>query len=762
MAAGETEKEEVEEVPKECIICHDTKGSLICCAICKGKLAHATCLEKGKLYTIYNEKYKAYFCGECKESKSEAVNKMISEKSQKLAAKPQTPLAADDKQNSQNPPTRAFSSLTLGTKAKTTKTVENVASPAHTPEIGDFFSQNARLQRDVGFDENLELEKRKKALEDAYVQVEETKGKYFNANTKLQLASDDLVTFQKKFPETNGPDSRQTQGQVLTSTVMRCNLCRHDIQSDHQILRCVRCKDAVHYKCGLVDLQLRVIKTQDNRSYKCCKCVINEIHDKSLNDHNEGPGHSTLHATNLEDIQLPVEMANSPNERERFSNIPYNDNPNITIAENMQRSMDERNFEKLKKELKTLPVVTDTGLTWKNFYNAYKDSKHYFKPYINAQRIRDAIQCKEIKEQGGDSLFQPESCDATIDFLNELYSDTTSYMLKKLTDLLSTRISNWHDYDQVLKYLINALNFTTLQNSIGNPNAACNIEWITRIADKLPFEHKTAWHQLCYEKKKQRLPETFKDLELFLRDRIAYVNMVKRDHMFFKSSDVTDKKSNKPPVNRSQKSFNNTQSKKEAWDYRCWVCGKDDHIVRDCRIVKEKDGKEIFILASKLKICIACGREKYVPGQPCSSQKSPSECRNCPGKRHWLTVCPRRKGKKITKSADTASHSQKDNRNKGYNNNHVEESPTQQAMQYPQHDSLPIDYHQRPMLMPPPTQNNNNHSQNDPDYGAEFVAHNSNYSLNLRENSWQQGNNKRFNMNRGSLMHNSSKKSSEI
>jgi hypothetical protein len=80
---------------------------------------------------------------------------------------------------------------------------------------------------------------------------------------------------------------------------------------------------------------------------------------------------------------------------------------------------------------------------------------------------------------------------------------------------------------------------------------------MTRITDKLPFEHKSTWQKLCYEKHKRNSHETFRDLEIFLKDTIAYVNMVKHDHLFF--STTINKANDNQAIDIEQNIFMNTE-----------------------------------------------------------------------------------------------------------------------------------------------------------------------------------------------------------
>jgi hypothetical protein len=196
--------------------------------------------------------------------------------------------------------------------------------------------------------------------------------------------------------------------------------------------------------------------------------------------------------------------------------------------------------------------------------------------------------------------------------------------------------------------------------------------------------------------------------------------MVKRDHLFFSASlNATDNKSSKTQSNRNRGTFHNTQNKKEPWQFKCWVCQKDDHIIRDCKISREKDGKEIHAMACKLKICTNCGKEKYVKGKPCTGKKTPSECRKCPGKNHWATFCPNRLG---AKQSATYTHKSSNEKKKAQVNINQSDIHTDlKAIDYPN----AIEYVHRPMIMAPiAKQNLHTASDNSEDDGSEFVANN--------------------------------------
>jgi hypothetical protein len=623
------------------------------------------------------------------------------------------------------------------------------------------FSNKNRESLALNFDYSIELVKRQKEVKDASLQLSELAG----SGKNLQTAQDRLIKAIDKLNEWNNPQSAQaphnvvdnaaqhthlepaaSQQQFLRPVVtqqphkqsalplrldkhddlrdkhfslprngnLSCGICKQDISKRENALKCLGCALLVHTECGFnfgdVDLPQMQVRDNSDVVFHCRRCInkINFEKSRPNNARNINVRHESIDSIfDLENVQT--------NENRRFSNnVRFHDqhssdNNNVSMVENMQRTLEEMSHEKMRKEMKTLPLVTNEGLSWKHFYDAYHDSKHLFKPYINAQRIRDAIKCDAIKEKGGENLFHKDTCDETIEFLNNLYKNTTAHMMEKLKCLLASKISHPQDYESVLKYLIKALNFATLQKSIGYSHSGHHQEWMTRIADKLPFEHKSTWQKLCYEKHKQGFYETFHDLESFLKDTIAYVNMVKCDHLFFSNTVNASEVKNKPQNNRNKNSFHNTQNNKEPWDYKCWVCQKDDHFIRDCKVAKEKNGVEVFAIACKLKICTLCGKEPYVRGKACTGQKTPSECRKCPGKKHWATVCPQRKSSK----ANIRTNALSDDKKK------PQVSNNQKAIEYPQCPSL--EYPQKPMIMPPPQKYQHN-VESFSDLGEEFIA----------------------------------------
>lgn len=782
----------------QCDVCgSDNPNKLMKCGLCKVRQAHDACAKNEKLaIDCYNKTRMIYFCKSCHDDeagiqevikvvetrleKEETASRAAKEKEKEeaaLLAKERTNNSekilntqsviqldseSDDgsqgKGNDHRIPVNRFNAVNVGSNSEfNLNGFENLnlnrditSSPANN---NNNMRGNLHSERDY----NLELEKRKKEVNDATQQFNEliaSGQSVINAQLRLNVAIGNLVKLHKPTnshasltaasQQANVPsappseqDSNYQLFSKLKNDVLNCAICRQMITKKENSIKCSGCSVLVHTECGFNygEVELGLMSTGDV-IFHCRRCINKRFYEQSQNNN----ANNNIMRRNIEresidtiltNINVPTtsEALNLTNVHERSHNNNFNDVNNSLIVENMSRTLEEMTNEKMRKEWKILPVVTNEGLSWKHFYEAYQDSKRLFKPYVNAQRIRDAIKCDAVKEKGGENLFHKDTCDDTIEFLNNLYEDSTVYMLEKLKSLLSSKINHAQDYDSVLKYLIKALNFTTLQSSIGNSHSGHHQEWMTRIIDKLPFEHKVSWQKLCYEKHKLKSHENFHDLEIFLKDTISYVNMVKREHMFFsatiKTADTKNNKSN-PNTNRNRNTFNNTQNVKEPWDYKCWVCQKDDHFIRDCKVSHEKDGKELFAIASKLKICTLCGKEKYIRGKPCTGQKTPSECRKCPGKKHWATVCPLRKGSK----SNFRTNEPYDNKKKPpISNNQKEFHSTKRAIEY--QERAAIDYTQKPMIMPPPNPLNNT-TENLMDFGSEFVVNGSN---NLHQNN---------------------------
>lgn len=505
-----------------------------------------------------------------------------------------------------------------------------------------------------------------------------------------------------------------------------CAVCTRMVQPLEDILKCRSCTVVAHERCGLGYLtstgqSLEEIGPDDKITFMCERCVGNKKQQDQamLKALLEKRKHMQRSSTQL---NIPIQsMQNDYN-----ASMPLH-NGNAACYPGMadvNQRLIEMAEEKLRKERKALPLVTNEGLSWRQFYAAYQDTKNLFSPYTNAQRIQQAIKCAAVKEKGGDNLFDQHTCDDTVEFLNEIYADTTAHMLKELQSVLAIKSPLGYDYVALENFLIKAKNFAVMQNSFGNDHAGRQYEWMTRITDKLPFEYKQEWQKFCFTKQQARLSENFHDLENFLKEKIHYVNKLKKDHLFLTpNQNASDKQHRQATTsNRNNNKFNNTQKAKGAWDYKCWVCQSDEHYVRDCQTAKEKDGKEILGMAIKLKLCILCGNEEYVRGKACTGSRKPNECRRCPGKKHWATLCPLRRG---TKSSDKVT-SQKPNRDRPNANSTGRSDFNNSQAVADKSSTKAIEYPERPMIMAANNQTSNRNRENaqqwSNDDGAEYLA----------------------------------------
>lgn len=766
----------------KCHICEsDTSEKLKVCNSCHKSPAHDSCIVNERLYIPYDDqKRKAYFCKYCQTHEMDNIKGLIKRTIEKINH--------DRGLGNQGSDLKSDHSEKAEFSEKNSNTLPKIQNLKITDEASPAKTINTN-HNEIDF--NLELSKSQKEISDASQQLSElaSKGEDLKyAQERLNKALSDFTKLNKLHmasvasqPHANisslsSKVETSTHLNIIDDFAEKCVLCAQYIVKRENSLKCKLCTSHVHVECGLnkglVKLPISSLKGEDENTFHCLKCInlktcrkselMNKNAARDSIDTTQNAPNSTLNSRfvinpfSKEHLDAMFDKPNQ-NQSSPLDQNPRNSNTaNDTIAESMNKTLQEMSSEKLRKEYKKLPLVTDEGVSWKHFYDAYQDTKDYFKPYTNAERIREAIKCDSVKQKGGENLFHKDTCNDTIEFLNSLFKDTTAHMFDKLKNLLTTKINHPHDYDSVLKYLIKALNFATLLNSLGNPHSGYHQEWMTRITDKLPFEHKNSWQKLCYEKRKlinqngEKLFETFHDLEDYLKDVIAYVNMVKGDHLFFSTGHANDSKSSKPKNNRPHNPLNNTCADREPWSFKCWLCKKDDHIIRDCKIAKEKDGKEVFNIASKLKICVLCGREKYVKGKACTGQKSPSECKKCPGRRHWGTFCPMRKGfKSNDKNKDTSTSNNRENFN-----------GTQLAIDYVPKQA--IGFPQKPMIMPPNNTNLHTLANNSDDDGAEFVAtHQFTKSQALNPDSvpWEQ---QSYNHNSKSFMHKASKQLEDL
>lgn len=186
----------------------------------------------------------------------------------------------------------------------------------------------------------------------------------------------------------------------------------------------------------------------------------------------------------------------------------------------------------------------------------------------------------------------------------------------------------------------------TMVQNLGNDLGIPVTNMIAQLVDTLPPTWESAWSRKSSKIRAENRIATILDLQNFLTEKIPEL----QDYLGWKRHlNQTSTSANIPlqwnkTVEMNSESLNVSQSSanKNDWDFKCWVDRSDDHPISKCPTAISMSGAEVFNLALSKGICSKCGREPFKHNVACTSKYPPPNCKNCPGKHYWGTICPKR------------------------------------------------------------------------------------------------------------------------
>jgi hypothetical protein len=314
------------------------------------------------------------------------------------------------------------------------------------------------------------------------------------------------------------------------------------------------------------------------------------------------------------------------------------------MSMNAQRQMKRQ--ERIDNQLiyQELPVVTNVGLEWTNFYEIFTKSKNYFEHAQNVIRIQKAIKCPTLLQAAGANLFSEKSYTEAIELLNDRFNRPFDILRNELKNVLKLTSPQEHDYVALVDYITAIQHYASMQKNIGNINTQSDSGIINNLIIKLPAIYRLKWNSLCAAKEKlmslalndeERSQNTITVMTLseFLGKNLD--GLTRAISMF----DTTQIEHDQEP----QHKFENYP--KNPWDFSCWLCRTDSHDIHECYKAKSISGTTLFSKLQKLNMCCKCFREKYTGRNHVCSYPSPPECKEArhEGKFHWWLMCPLRK-----------------------------------------------------------------------------------------------------------------------
>lgn len=341
---------------------------------------------------------------------------------------------------------------------------------------------------------------------------------------------------------------------------------------------------------------------------------------------------------------------------ERQNSQPLRNSEQAMLLQLLKRQ-DER---EQRLESAKLPVVKTIGPEWLTFYDAFSKTHKHHSSYSNVARLQEALQCKEIIAMGGSNLFSPNEYLRTIKDINQRLGDPKKLTMQALREILNMKpprdIADSSDTSALIKFINSVNNFANLQESYGNSASQTDPHTIALLANMLPKGNNRKWHMAVLDiETKRRRVVTIMDLRDHLMSLIPSLERIQysKDLISLREKDFDKKPKNKFQSNNIAQVHNMESSERPAWLFKCWVCKSDTHILKECQKARSSDGKDLISLGKSQKVCLDCGREKYSGN--CSARTKPPTCPKCLNSAHWLTVCPKRKGKKMLQDISSQS-----------------------------------------------------------------------------------------------------------
>lgn len=389
--------------------------------------------------------------------------------------------------------------------------------------------------------------------------------------------------------------------------------------------------------------------------------------------------------------RAPLEPRSSQIDRqpENFYNRNNAENEsslNTSSVEIMQKIFDRQIYQDERLFNRELPVVHKIGTEWLVMYKAYEKTKKLFSDSENVIRLQKSIRGDEVKKLGGPNLFSVDTYDETMHKINQMINRPQNLLRENLKEVLNIKISqDKKDRKTLIDFILAVNHFSNLQAKIGTASTRSDPTMLENIAKKLPDYLNEKWQVICIEKEFNNEIITIVHLSEFLEKKLAVLLRLQSAELPEKEKKNDDKKdqgkNNANKRNHDKSAFyntgsnNNTNNKKPAYNYKCWVDQSDDHMINQCPKAKKMSGAEAFLLAKQLGVCTCCGKEKYSgPGHRCSKAQPPPLCRYHPNQRHWHTVCPTRPPSNREFNPNNSNNQnsyQKNNNSKTYTNTNI-------------------------------------------------------------------------------------------
>lgn len=459
----------------------------------------------------------------------------------------------------------------------------------------------------------------------------------------------------KAWPKAHILEIFQFQYSDFEGESLKCLTCHQDVERD-QACVCKGCLTIYHYVC------CHSIAGIEQSCQFCLKAVLFskrdiKTHSEKLREkvpkrkekpllqtcmHNNDSEEISSSDSSDSDIENDTHENNSENNNLKFSVERFLTAEPGTLTAAERRAMKDQmyqaqlhqNFQTLNNNLPPLNNFSQ----WNSFYKAYMETKDKFSDSQNVERLKNAIKCAVVKSWGRDRLFELETYDNRIQYINKTYNHPAVILRAELEKLINRKRIVSHERKRLAEFINDVDDFCILQNKKGTAASRSDETMIRSILNVLPKEMGESFVNYTYNKGKSM---TIDNLNKYLQRKMYGIIYNNSEILEINGSASASVAANTGENTKKRTNASNFNAHLEGNHINCAVCGDKNHTVIHCKKAWKLSGSDVMKKIKEKKLCCVCGQEPYSGPSHSCSKRSNRVCDKAQhkGKKHYEILC---------------------------------------------------------------------------------------------------------------------------
>lgn len=397
--------------------------------------------------------------------------------------------------------------------------------------------------------------------------------------------------------------------------------CVYDDQENE--LSCVVCQAIIASKLKLSE-SMKNMRKLDNK-----KRPMRTRENKSEN--NKVPQKPKL----INSTQTP--KVNDEESSDASDDESSQNNACLNVSET-KRIRDELHKMQLNQILhKNLPPLFSFS-QWDSFYRAYEETKRNFSASQNVERIKNAIKCATVKAWGKNRLFELDTYDERIQYINKTYNIPSMILRMELQKLTKRKRIASHEKARLVEFINDVDDYCTVQLKKGTEASRQDENTILAIIEVLPKEMAESFVNHVHNKNKILCIESLNE---YLQNKMYGLIYNNPEILKIDESSNTEKSSSNDRNAHKNRERNVNFNSNTASIIGCSLCDDRRHTLFNCRQAWSLSGRELSKKLREKKICVVCGQEPYSGRDHNCSKPSNKFCnkQQHKDKKHYEILC---------------------------------------------------------------------------------------------------------------------------